>query len=146
MMPFRCPQPPIASSSSALRSIASATSPQKSRIKTIKCSNPPLLCSMLILLVLFSPVFGQFRPTVPHHPARRIVWQDARPPPKHAYDTCLGNAIADYPSAQNGLKVTSVRMNDNEQGHPDDLPNDPHVRSWRGHARQNEVKDELAKK
>ena len=98
------------------------------------------------LLFLCSAAFAQFRAVTPLPPIRVVVWDEQQPQQKPAYDNFLGNAIADYLSQQNGFKVTSVKMDDKQQGLPDDLLNDTDVLVWWGHVRHKDVKDELAKK
>ena len=98
------------------------------------------------LLVLCSSALAQFRALTPLHPIRVVVWDEQQPQQKAAYDNFLGNAIADYLGQLNGFKVTSVKMDSKEQGLPDDLLNDTDVLIWWGHVRQQDVKDELAKK
>ena len=100
----------------------------------------------IALLLLCSTSFAQFRQTAILHPIRVVVWDEQQLQQKPAYDNFLGNAIADYLSQQNGFKVTSVKMDDKEQGLPDDLLNDTDILIWWGHVRHKDVKDELAKR
>jgi trehalose utilization protein len=101
---------------------------------------------MFILFLLCSTTFAQLRQTAILHPIRVTVWDEQQPQQKSAYDNFLGNAIADYLKEQNGFKVTSVRMDDKEQGLSDELLNDTDILIWWGHVRNKDVKDELAKR
>jgi len=105
----------------------------------------PILLSILVL-IFSSTAFAQLRQTAILHPIRVVVWDEQQPQQKPAYDNFLGNAIADYLKELNGFKVTSVKMDDKEQGLPDDLLNDTDILIWWGHVRHKDVKDELAKK
>src|SRR3954462_8364317 len=103
----------------------------------------------LLLAILFSTTtstFAQFRATAILHPIRVTVWDEQQPQQKPAYDNFLGNAIADYLKEQNGFKVTSVKLDDKEQGLSDELLNETDVLVWWGHVRNKDVKDELATK
>jgi trehalose utilization protein len=104
------------------------------------------LIALLILLITTTTTSAQFRATAILHPIRVTVWDEQQPQQKPAYDNFLGNAIADYLKELNGFKVTSVKMDDKEQGLPDELLNETDVLVWWGHVRNKDVKDELAKK
>src|SRR6267143_3097315 len=105
-----------------------------------------LLHASLLSALMCSLALAQLRQTAILHPIRVVVWDEQQPQQKPAYDNFLGNAIADYLKELNGFKVTSVKMDDKEQGLPDDLLNDTDILIWWGHVRQKDVKDELAKK
>src|SRR5258706_5069439 len=104
------------------------------------------LIPLLLILLASQTTFAQLRQTAILHPIRVTVWDEQQPEQKPAYDNFLGNAIADYLKELNGFKVTSVKMDDKEQGLPDDLLNETDVLVWWGHVRNKDVKDELAKK
>src|SRR5215212_9842769 len=106
----------------------------------------PTLLTLLLSILFSPPALAQFRQTAVLRPIRVVIWDEQQPQQKPAYDNFLGNAIADYLSQQNGFKVTSVKMDDKEQGLPDELLNDTDILIWWGHARQKDVKDELAKR
>src|SRR3954470_3143101 len=98
----------------------------------------------VLLAILFSTTtstFAQFRATAILHPIRVLVWDEQQPQQKPAYDNFLGNAIADYLKEQNGFDVKSVKMDDREQGLPEDVLNDCQVLIWWGHVRNKDVKD-----
>ncbi|HEV8605488.1 MAG TPA: ThuA domain-containing protein [Tepidisphaeraceae bacterium] len=105
-----------------------------------------LLIFLLTLIVCTPMSSAQFRQTAILHPIRVVVWDEQQPQQKPAYDNFLGNAIADYLKELNGFKVTSVKMDDKDQGLPDELLNDTDILIWWGHLRHKDVKDELAKK
>src|SRR5882762_10862583 len=96
---------------------------------------------LLIVLICTSSAFAQFRATAILHPIRVTIWDEQQPQQKPAYENFLGNAIADYLKERNGFKVTSVKMDDKEQGLPDDLLNETDVLVWWGHVRNKDVKD-----
>jgi trehalose utilization protein len=100
-----------------------------------------------ILSILFcTTAFAQFRQTAILRPIRVVVWDEQQPQQKPAYENFLGNAIADYLKEQNNFSVVSVKMDDRDQGLPDEVLNDCQVLIWWGHVRHEDVKDELAKK
>jgi trehalose utilization protein len=101
-----------------------------------------LFCSLLIA----APAFAQFRQTGVLRPVRVVIWDEQQPQQKTAYDNFLGNAIADYLKEQPKFTVKSVRMDDREQGLPEDVLNDCDVLVWWGHVRHREVKEDLAKR
>lgn len=105
-----------------------------------------LLLPLLLLLSITSTASAQFRQTAILHPIRITIWDEQQPQQKSAYDNFLGNAIADHFKEQSNFKVTSVRMDDKEQGLPDELLNETDILIWWGHVRNKDVKDELAKK
>jgi trehalose utilization protein len=78
-------------------------------------------------------------------PIRVVVWDERQPAQKEAYPNFLGNALAEHLRAQPGLKVTSVGLNDPDQGLPISLLDDCDVLIWWGHQRHGEVKPELVK-
>src|SRR5438093_10324759 len=96
---------------------------------------------LLLILFFSTTTSAQLRQTASLHPIRVVVWDEQQPQQKPAYDNFLGNAIADYLKELNGFKVTSVRMDDKQQGLPDDLLNDTDILIWWGHVRHKDVKD-----
>lgn len=77
-------------------------------------------------------------------PAKVVVWDERQPAQKRAYDNFLGNAIADHLRKSSAFDVTSVALDDPDQGLPDRLLNAADVLIWWGHVRHREVKPELA--
>lgn len=75
-------------------------------------------------------------------PIRVVVWDEQQPAQKQAYENFLGNAIADYLKARPGLSVTSVRLDDAEQGLSKSVLDGCDVLIWWGHVRQREIKRE----
>jgi trehalose utilization protein len=78
-------------------------------------------------------------------PIQVVVWDERQPAQKEAYPNFLGNAVAEHLKAQPDLKVTSVGLDDPDQGLPTSLLDDTDVLVWWGHQRHGEVKPELAK-
>ena len=78
-------------------------------------------------------------------PIRVLVWDERQPAQKQAYDNFLGNAIADYLKKQPGLEVTSVCLDDPEQGLSAKTLDNTDVIIWWGHVRHGEIKPEKAK-
>lgn len=71
---------------------------------------------------------------------RVVVWDEQQPAQKQAYSNFLGNEIAAYLRQQRGLEVTSVRLDDPEQGLSKRTLDDCDVLIWWGHVRQKEIK------
>ncbi len=79
-------------------------------------------------------------------PIRVVVWDERQPKQKEAYDNFLGNEIAAYLKKQPGLVVTSVGLDDPEQGLSTKVIDNADVLIWWGHVRHGEIKPETAKK
>lgn len=77
-------------------------------------------------------------------PIRVVVWDEQQPAQKTAYKNFLGNQIADN-LTRLGFKVTSVRMDDPEQGLAKDTLDNCDVLVWWGHVRNKEVAADKAK-
>ncbi len=105
-----------------------------------------LILSIIVSLLFATPAFAQFRQTAVLRPCRVVIWDEQQPQQKQAYDDFLGNAIAKYLTELNGFTVKSVKMDDKEQGLPEDVLNECDVLIWWGHMRHREVKEELAKR
>ncbi len=82
----------------------------------------------------------------PRDDVRVVVWDERQPQQKAAYDDFLGNQIADHLRTQDGLSVTSVSLDDPEQGLSDEILNNCDVLIWWGHVRQAEVTPETGKR
>jgi len=78
-------------------------------------------------------------------PIRVVVWDERQPAQKEAYPNFLGNALAEHLKAQPALNVTSVGLDDPDQGLPLALLDKTDVLVWWGHQRHGEVKPELVK-
>src|SRR5688572_27715068 len=116
--------------------------PQRIRMMPMKHLIRALLCSLLIA----APAFAQFRQTGILRPVRVVIWDEQQPQQKTAYDNFLGNAIADYLKEQPNFTVKSVKMDDRDQGLPEDVLENCDVLVWWGHVRHREVKEDLAKR
>jgi trehalose utilization protein len=79
-------------------------------------------------------------------PVRVVVWDEQQPAQKTAYENFLGNAIADYLKGRPGLAVTSVNMNEPEQGLAEKTLDQCDVLIWWGHVRHKEIKVETGQK
>lgn len=77
---------------------------------------------------------------------RVVVWDERQPKQKEAYSNFLGNAIADHLKVQKDFEVTSVALDDAEQGLADEVINSCEILVWWGHVRQAEIKPELGKR
>ena len=73
------------------------------------------------------------------------IWDERQPAQKEAYSNFLGNAIADHLQKVGGesFQITSVGLDDPDQGLPVSLLDKTNVLIWWGHQRHGEVKDEL---
>lgn len=78
-------------------------------------------------------------------PIRVVVWDERQAAQKEAYPNFLGNALCEHLKTQPGLKVTSVGLDDPDQGLPTSLLDDTDVLVWWGHQRHGDVKPELVK-
>jgi len=98
---------------------------------------------MKLLLSLFAWPLVQ---TLSAAPINVVVWDEQQPAQKEAYPTFLGNQIASDRKAVPNLSVTSVNLNEPEQGLPDSLLENCQVLIWWGHVRHGEVKPEKARR
>lgn len=104
----------------------------------------------LLAAALMSAVPGAIRPTEADRKVRVVVWDERQPAQKQAYSNFLGNQIADYlrecgPADKRTFEVTSVGLDDSDQGLPAPSLDNADVLIWWGHQRHDEVKDELVK-
>ncbi len=110
-----------------------------------------LLMSIVAALVgtlwLPSPADAQRRPV------RVTIWDEQQPAQKQIYANFLGNELAEYlvkvgsrgVGKANEFAITSVRLDDPDQGLPLELLDRTDVLVWWGHVRHGEVKDALVK-
>lgn len=73
-------------------------------------------------------------------PIKIVVWDEQQPAQKAVYENFLGNAIADYLKSRPGLAVSSVCLNDPEQGLSQQTLDRCDVLIWWGHVRHREIK------
>jgi trehalose utilization protein len=84
-------------------------------------------------------------------PIHVLVWDERQPAQKEAYSNFLGNAVADFLRERgNGKKgrpieVTSVALDDPEQGLGGGVLDKTDILIWWGHQRHNQVKPEVGK-
>jgi trehalose utilization protein len=74
-----------------------------------------------------------------------VVWDEQQPAQKQVYENFLGNQIAADLTAQPELSVTSVRLDDPEQGLSPSVLDRARVLVWWGHVRHGEVAPETGK-
>ena len=74
-----------------------------------------------------------------------VVWDEQQPKQKQAYSNFLGNQIAAYLKTRPGLSVSSVRLDDADQGLPDTLLDQCDVLLWWGHVRHDEISETKAR-
>ncbi len=79
-------------------------------------------------------------------PVRVVVWDEQQPAQKAVYENFLGNAIADYLKTRPAISVTSVNLNDPQQGLSDTVLDQCDVLIWWGHVRHREIKPETGQK
>ena len=77
---------------------------------------------------------------------RVLVWDERQPAQKSVYENFLGNRIADHLKAQAGFQVTSVGLDDPEQGLASEALAECDVLIWWGHIRQAEISPEKGRK
>ena len=77
---------------------------------------------------------------------RVVVWDERQPKQKQAYENFLGNRIAEHLRTQPGFSVTSVALDDPEQGLSEKVLGACDVLIWWGHARQAEVTPEAGRR
>jgi trehalose utilization protein len=77
---------------------------------------------------------------------RVVVWDEQQPQQKAAYDTFLGNVIAEHLKSRPGFAVCSVKLDDPGQGLSDAVLDDCDVLVWWGHVRHMEVTPETGKR
>jgi trehalose utilization protein len=78
-------------------------------------------------------------------PIRVVVWDEQQPQQKTVYENFLGNWIADYLRSRPGFSVTSVRLDDPEQGLSKAVLDNCDVLIWWGHLRHRDVKPAKAR-
>ncbi len=76
---------------------------------------------------------------------RVICWSEGTAP-KNIYPNDINHAIAEGLAPLKGWEVITASINDPEQGLSDELLNSASVIIWWGHARHDDVKDELVQK
>lgn len=74
-----------------------------------------------------------------------VVWDEQQPEQKQAYDSFLGNQIADHLKGKPGLTVKSVSIEDDEKGLSPAFLRGCDVLIWWGHKRQAEITPKMAK-
>lgn len=94
--------------------------------------------------ILLIALFCAFLARAEDKPIRVVVWDEQQPAQKQAYKNFLGNQIADH-LKQQGFTVTSVRMDDPEQGLSKETLDNCDVLVWWGHVRNKEVAADKAK-
>lgn len=78
---------------------------------------------------------------------RVVVWDEQQPAQKQAYDgRFLGEHIAAYLQKSPEFSVKSVKLDDPEQGLPNELLEQTDVLIWWGHIRNRDVRPELGKR
>jgi trehalose utilization protein len=70
---------------------------------------------------------------------RVVVWDERQPEQKQAYDSFLGNQIAEHLKGKPGLSVQSVSIEDDEKGLSPGIMRECDVLIWWGHRRQAEI-------
>lgn len=74
-----------------------------------------------------------------------VIWDEQQPIQKEAYENFLGNHIAEYLGAQDGISVRSVNLSSPEKGIADNVLDSCDVLIWWGHIRQFEITPEQGK-
>jgi len=75
-------------------------------------------------------------------PIRVVIWDERQPEQRQAYETFLGNAIADALGRREGIAVRSVGLDDAEQGLAPEILDWAEVLVWWSHRRNRDVKPE----
>ena len=104
--------------------------------RTVLLSVAAMVCSTL-------PIFAETNAKTAAE-IRVVVWDERQEAQKTAYPNYLGNYIAEQLTSAGGFKVTSVGLNDPNQGLTSELLDNTDVLVWWGHQKHGEVKDELA--
>ncbi len=97
---------------------------------------------VLLATILFAGFAARIR--AEDSPIRVLVWDEQQPAQKGVYPNFLGNHIAAYLKDQ-GMKVTSVRLDDPEQGLTTENLDNADVLVWWGHVRNKDVSVERSK-
>ena len=79
-------------------------------------------------------------------PINVVVWDEQQPAQQKAYPNFLGNQIASYLQTLPEFSVTSVKLDDPEQGLSDAVLDRCEVLIWWGHVRHGEVRMERVNK
>jgi len=76
---------------------------------------------------------------------RVLIWDEQQPTQKSVYPNFLGNQIGEHLKTVPGMSVTSVKMDDPEQGLTKEALDNTDVLIWWGHVRNAQVSVERAK-
>lgn len=76
---------------------------------------------------------------------RVLVWDERSDAQKEGYDNFLGNCIADHLKKNPAFSVSSVGLDDADQGIPDKILDNTDVLIWWGHIRHDEITTEKGK-
>ena len=99
--------------------------------------------NVLILLTLSAMTLSVHSEDAPQK-IRVVVWDEQQPAQKKVYLNFLGNEIAAHLKTQPDFEVTSVKLNDPEQGMSKEILDNCDVLIWWGHVRHPEVSAEKA--
>ena len=75
-----------------------------------------------------------------------LIWDEQQPAQKKAYEHFIGDTLAEYLRSKGGFNVTSVNLNQPEQGLGGDVLDHCKVLIWWGHVRNREVPFETGKR
>lgn len=106
--------------------------------KSLKQATLCFTCTLLVFACLAPK-------RVTADPIKVVVWDERQERQKTAYPDFLGNQIASYLKDRPGLSVTSVGLDDAEQGLSEDTVSNCDVLVWWGHVRQDEISDAKGK-
>jgi len=106
-------------------------------------SSFPLLTLLYCLLGAFD--LFSFAADADAGPIRVVLWDERQPAQKSAYGDFLGNTLALELAKDSGLAVTSVGLDDPDQGLSDEILDHCDVLIWWGHQRHKEVTPEHVK-
>lgn len=98
-----------------------------------------------LILALLSAAFVVAASSPSAAEIRVVVWDEQQPRQKEAYESFLGNAIAEHLKKQRGLSVKSVKLADPNKGMGVDILDNCDVLIWWGHAKNSAVSLEESK-
>ena len=101
---------------------------------------------ILTVLLALSMLAPAARDNPQQKAVKVLVWDERQPKQKQMYENFLGNYIADYLRKQKGFSVSSVGMDDPNQGLSPKLLDNCDVLIWWGHRRQGEITRQTAQR
>ena len=99
-----------------------------------------------LIFALFLTLSAGFAGADEPGPVRLLIWDERQPEQKQAYGMFLGDYLAAQFEKLPGITVTSVGIDDPEQGLSDDILDNHDVLIWWAHVRHGEISRETSRR